>query len=57
MAKIPDFTTLEEEVEFWESHDSADYWDEMESVTFEVDLHHNLLHPKLVMATTTVVGL
>ena len=52
MAQIPDFKTLEEEVEFWETHDSAEYWDEMEEVTFEVDLHKNLLHPKLVVLTS-----
>ena len=48
MAKIPDFKTLDEAVEFWETHDTADYWEDMEEVTFEVDLHRNLLHPKLV---------
>ncbi len=51
MTKIPDFETLDEAVEFWESHDSADYWDDMEEVTFEVDLQHNLLYPKLVVLT------
>ena len=48
MAKPLDFKTVEEEVEFWETHSSADYWDEMEKVEFEVDLHRNLLHPKLI---------
>jgi YgiT-type zinc finger domain-containing protein len=51
MDKIPDFETLDEVVRFWESHDSADYWEELEEVTFEVDLYHNLLHPKLVVLT------
>ncbi len=51
MTKIPDFETLDEAVEFWESHDSANYWDDMEEVTFEVDLRHNLLDPKLVVLT------
>ena len=51
MAKIPNFETLDEAVEFWESHDSADYWEDMEEVTFEVELHQNLLHPKLVILT------
>ncbi len=33
--KLPDFgtMTLEEIADFWESHDSADYWDRMEDVT------------------------
>ena len=32
--KLPDFSrmTLEEIAEFWETHDSADYWDQMEEV-------------------------
>ncbi|MBI1877212.1 MAG: YgiT-type zinc finger protein [Chloroflexi bacterium] len=47
MAKIPDFKTLDEAVEFWETHDSADYWEDLEEATFEVNLHRNLLHPKL----------
>jgi hypothetical protein len=51
MAETPDFKTLDEEVEFWESHDSADYWKDMDEVEFEVDLHRNLLHPKLVFLT------
>lgn len=48
MVKTLDFKTIDEEVEFWESHSSADYWDEMEKVEFDVDLHHNLLHPRLI---------
>jgi hypothetical protein len=49
MEQIPEFETLDEEVAFWESHDSADYWEDMEEMEFEVDLHRNLLHPKLVV--------
>jgi YgiT-type zinc finger domain-containing protein len=48
MEKTLDFETVEEEVEFWESHSTADYWDEMEKVEFNVDFHRNLLHPKLI---------
>ena len=51
MAQIPDFKTLDEAVEFWESQDSADYWQDMEEAAFEVDLYRNLLHPKLVVLT------
>ncbi len=36
MAKTLDFETLEEEVEFWETHSTADYWDDMEIVEFDV---------------------
>lgn len=37
-AKLPDFEkmSLEEIAEFWETHDSADYWDLMEDATEEV---------------------
>jgi hypothetical protein len=44
-------TKLEEAVEFRESKDSADYWESMEEAAFEVDLHRNLLHPRLVVLT------
>jgi hypothetical protein len=48
MAKPREFETVREEVEFLESHSTADYWDDMEKAEFEVDLHRNLLHPKLI---------
>jgi predicted DNA binding CopG/RHH family protein len=32
-SRIPTFNTLEEEAEFWDTHDSAEYEDEMEIVT------------------------
>lgn len=48
MTKLPEFETSDKEVEFWESHSSADYWDEMEPVEFDIDLHRNLLHPGLI---------
>ena len=36
--ELPDFDkmSLEEIAEFWDTHDSADYWDQMEDVTDEV---------------------
>lgn len=36
--KLPDFEkmSLEEIANFWETHDSADYWDQMEDVTEQV---------------------
>jgi len=51
MAKPANFKNLDKEVEFWESHSSADYWDKMEKVEFDVDLHQNLLYPKLIFVT------
>ncbi|MGQ9625970.1 MAG: aspartyl protease family protein [Anaerolineae bacterium] len=38
MGKIPDFKTLDEAVEFWETHSLADYADELEPVEVEVRL-------------------
>lgn len=36
--KLPNFNkmTLEEIAEFWETHDSADYWDQMEPVKITI---------------------
>jgi hypothetical protein len=51
MTKAFDFKNTDEEVEFRESNDSAEYWDEMEEADFQVDLHQNLLHPRLVFLT------
>jgi hypothetical protein len=33
-----DFATLEEFWEFWDTHSSADYEDELESIEVEIDL-------------------
>jgi len=30
MKKLPKFKTQEEEIEFWENHSIADYWDNLE---------------------------
>jgi predicted DNA binding CopG/RHH family protein len=30
--RIPEFASLEEEAEFWDTHDLADYWDEFKPV-------------------------
>ncbi len=49
MKNIPDFETIDEAVSFWESHDSADFWDEMEEVEFVVELRRNLLSAQPVI--------
>lgn len=38
MQRLPDFSkmNLEEIADFWEKHDSAAYWDQMEDVTEQV---------------------
>jgi len=33
MKRLPDFKTQEEEIEFWEHHSIADYWDGLEEST------------------------
>ena len=33
---IPAFATREEEAEFWDTHDIADYWDDLKPVSLEV---------------------
>jgi hypothetical protein len=35
--KIPEMTSYDEIVEFWETHSLADYWDETEPAEFEID--------------------
>jgi predicted DNA binding CopG/RHH family protein len=31
--KIPEFTSEEEEARFWSTHDTVDYWEDMEEVS------------------------
>jgi hypothetical protein len=35
--KIPEMSSYDEIVEFWETHSLADYWDETEPAEFEID--------------------
>jgi hypothetical protein len=49
---IPHFNSYEEEREFWDTHDFADYWDDLEpgDLRFSPDLHSVLTIP--IDATT-----
>ena len=38
MGRLPKFSTLEEEAEFWEHHSLTEYVDELEDVEFEVEV-------------------
>lgn len=38
ISKIPEFKSLEEEANFWDTHSFADYWDEFKDVKVIVDL-------------------
>ena len=31
-SRIPEFKTIEEEAEFWDTHDLTDYWDEFKPI-------------------------
>ncbi len=37
---LPSFRSLDELVEFFDSHDFGEYWDEMPAADFEVDIKH-----------------
>jgi hypothetical protein len=36
--KLPNFDSLDQAVEFFETHDLGDYWDELPEAQFEVDI-------------------
>lgn len=42
---IPEFTSREEEAEFWDTHDIADYWDELKpvKVKFSESIDHAVI--------------
>ena len=44
-SRIPQFKTIEEEAEFWDTHSLADYWDEFKPVKVGVaeKLGHGIL--------------
>ena len=44
MAKLPEMTR-EEEAEFWKTHSSTDYWDDMEDVDLKV--HPSIRSPAI----------
>lgn len=54
------FDTLEEAAEFWESHDIADYWDQLEPVEVEIDLERRTylatLEPGLARRVAAYAG-
>ena len=44
-SRIPEFASREEEAEFWDTHDIADYWDELEpvEVKFSKKINHGVI--------------
>lgn len=49
MAKIPDFDTLQDAAEFWDTHDSTEYLDDMEEIDVEVNIRRNIFYPKTII--------
>lgn len=47
MPNLPVCQTDEEEAEFWDTHSTADYWDEMEPAT-DVTIHVSRLPHRLI---------
>ncbi len=44
MKGSPEFKSRQEEAEFWDTHDLADYWDEFKPVELRVDkVSHSIL--------------
>ena len=37
--------SIEEIIEFWDTHSTADYADEMEDVTFDIDIQEEVIIP------------
>ena len=44
-SRIPEFASREEEAEFWDTHDIADYWDELKpvKVRFSQKVNHGVI--------------
>ncbi len=37
-ASLPEFASLDQMVEFFDTHDMGEYWDQMPEADFEIDL-------------------
>lgn len=48
--------SIDEIIEFWDTHSTADYDDEMEDVTFDIDLHEEVFVVALVPELAEVIG-
>ena len=49
-------TTYREIGEFWDTHDAADYWEQSESVEFEVDIESEVRYYALEPTLATQVA-
>lgn len=49
-------TSIEEIVQFWDTHSTADYDDEMEDVAFDIDLREEVFVVALVPELAEVIG-
>jgi hypothetical protein len=50
----PDFSSLEEAAEFWDTHSLADYWDQTQEVEIEVRVQRRQWIPLASMLATQV---
>jgi len=48
--------SIDEIVEFWDTHSTADYDDEMQDVTFDIDLREEAFVVALVPELAEVIG-
>jgi CopG antitoxin of type II toxin-antitoxin system len=48
--------SYEEMGAFWDTHDTADYWDQMETVEFDVDIQTDRFYFALEKALATKLG-
>ncbi|MBU4226087.1 MAG: BrnA antitoxin family protein [Chloroflexi bacterium] len=48
--------SIDEIVEFWDTHSTADYNDEMQDVTFDIDLREEAFVVALVPELAEVIG-
>ncbi len=54
---MPDSSaSIDEIVEFWDTHSTADYDDEMQDVTFDIDLREEAFVVALVPELAEVIG-
>lgn len=58
-SSISQATSYEEMGAFWDTHDTADYWDQMETVEFDIDIQTDGVYfaPKLPRTQQAPKGL
>lgn len=49
MPKAAGFVNINDMVELWESHDSAEYWPDTGTVAIDVKMRRNIFHQKMLI--------